>query len=91
MEAMDYEKFPWCRRTETKRQGGDGMKGRTIHFYPVKWSKKSTPVEMREYVCELSSACGCQDEIVDWAKDNKFFTGKLVFHDLEGTTKEVLI
>ena len=56
---------------------------KTIIFIPAVWSKKSTPLSMREYIWPSESVCGCKDEIIGVFKEQGF-KGTLVFKTLEG-------
>jgi hypothetical protein len=54
-----------------------------VKFVPAIWSKKTTPLEYREYILEgyANGPCGCVDECKEWAKENGY---SAVFKTLEG-------
>lgn len=58
----------------------------TLTFTPAIWSRKSTPLDLREYVIDgygATGPCGCMKECYEYASKKGY--DKVVFKTLEGT------
>jgi len=66
--------------TKNKKKGAEEMI-KTLRVKRVSYGKEDTPVELREYKSEFSSAVGNKDDWKEFAKQHGY--GKVTFVELD--------